>query len=665
MPYWYYQSRPTNYAFHNLTSYITPPPGLPKLLGLGLKFIPTPKWSPTWTQIERPTYERFDRDLRVRAFCIGHMDRPPPIPEELYQPGREAELSQALANRPPEDYNPRMYQTSTWEPPKHLIPKAVPHRLAQFKASLTSKFSRRRRGKTNLLPHQRRALAQLRQQQQLLVVQCDKNLGPAVIERDRYIQYAFEEHLSDTSTYQRIYPEMVEHHQGILTTKLDHWMKTFNKELTKGERKFLKAKQQANEEPFAYFYLTMKVHKTPLSTRPIVSCSGSLLEALGIWVDSKLQIVAQQMPSYIKSSYDLKQQLTQLQLPPNCYLFTADAKSMYTNIPTNFALQTIRRFLRRNSQRFPDLPIEAVTTGLEIIMKYNYFIFGDTTWLQLEGTAMGTPPSSPYATIFYGTLEIKLLKDPRFKQNLLYYRRYIDDCFGIWHITDPNTNRETWAAFKAAMHQTRYELEWEHSPLSKQVNFLDLTINLTSEHRLTTTLFEKASNLHLYIPSHSTHPPGLIRGIVFGNLFRIYTLCTDEADKAAKTRMFFNRLRARGYQPDALIPLFNLAIQRAKAYTGPKPKHQKDNMGFILLHLQYHPKNPPSRELQQAWRDCIAAPPYSQPLSQVNIPRAKTPTKMGLDRMIIAYSRAPNLGNLLSYRKLPSDNGPPASSFAN
>lgn len=674
---WYYFARPTNLAFHDLTSYITPPPGLPKLLGLGHKFIPTPRFSLTWAQIERTTYDRFDRNLRVKAFCIGHMKKPPPIPEELYQPGREADLAQAQANQPKEDYNPKMYDASTWEPPKHLIPKAISHRLKAFKASLQAKFSRRRRARSNLLPHQRRALSWLRQQQSLLVVQCDKNLGPAVIERTEYIRFAFKDHLDDANTYKRIYPDEVNHHQQLLLRTLDDWLKTNDKTLSKGERKFLRARKAANTEPFAYFYLTMKVHKSPLATRPIVSCSGSLLEGLGLWVDDKLQQVAKQMSSYIKSSYELKQQLMQLQLPPNCYLFTADAKSMYTNIPTNFAIQVIRRYLKDNSHKFPDLPIPAVVAGLSIIMKNNYFRFGDTIWKQLKGTAMGTPPAPPYATIFYGALEEKLLPDPRFQPNLIFYRRFIDDVFGIWHIPDPTTNpianSQKWETFKQAMNHPRFQLQWDHTSLSRTVDFLDLTISISPEHRITTTLFEKASNLHLYIPSHSAHPPGLLSGIVFGNLFRIYTLCSDEEDKRAKTRLFFHRLLARGYQADTLQPLFQSAIQRARTYTGPQPKQTQDNMKFMLLHLQYHPKNPPSKELQQAWKDCISNPPYSQPLSSVKIPFTAAPgraptrgghTTMGLDRMIIAYSRAPNLGNLLSYRRLPSDTGPPASSFA-
>ena len=37
--------------------------------------------------------------------------------------------------------------------------------------------------------------------------------------------------------------------------------------------------------------------------------------------------------------------------------------------------------------------------------------------------------------------------------------------------------------------------------------------------------------------------------------------------------------------------------------------------------------------------------------------------RIGLERMIVAYSRTPNLGNLLSYRNLEKIRGRPVSSF--
>ena len=84
-----------------------------------------------------------------------------------------------------------------------------------------------------------------------------------------------------------------------------------------------------------------------LKSRQIVSCPGSLLHGLGVWVDRKLQEVAQKIISYFKITLELKKELLDLTLPQNARLFTADAVSMYTNIPTHTALNLIRKYLNQ------------------------------------------------------------------------------------------------------------------------------------------------------------------------------------------------------------------------------------------------------------------------------------------------------------------------------
>jgi hypothetical protein len=59
---------------------------------------------------------------------------------------------------------------------------------------------------SNLILHQKKALNYLRNQQYFLVVQYDKNLGPAIIGPDEYINLAFRDHLNDTMTYLRQSP---------------------------------------------------------------------------------------------------------------------------------------------------------------------------------------------------------------------------------------------------------------------------------------------------------------------------------------------------------------------------------------------------------------------------------------------------------------------------
>ena len=171
---------------------------------------------------------------------------------------------------------------------------------------------------------------------------------------------------------------------------------------------------------------------------------------------------------------------------------------------------------------------------------------------------MGTPPAPPYATIYYGIHEEKFL--PHQSRWVIYYRRFIDDVIGIWC---PNKNPQLavveWNEFKQKMNSFP-GVTWESSERSKMVDFMDMTITISNSNMIDITLFEKRLNLHLYIPPHSAHPPGLLPGIVHSTLFRIFTLCSCETDTIQRTKGFFKWLIAREYKGNEIRGLFHKAI---------------------------------------------------------------------------------------------------------
>lgn len=286
-----------------------------------------------------------------------------------------------------------MYVASTWVPPrKHAT---LTTRATTFKKAIEQYYPLNRVASTpNLTLSQRQALEHLRKSGDILVVQCDKNLGPAVIKRDHYISFVFRDHLSDEATYRFIDPTEHDRVRTELRQKIGTFRFMYSASLSKDDRKYFERVYKAKtHDSLPVFYVTMKVHKTPLKTRPIVSCSGSLLLPIGLWLDKQLQKIAAVQKSYFKSSFELKDELVDLALPAGCRLHTSDAVSMYTNIPTAEAIAKIETYLNTNRERFRDIPIKATIAALRLVMQNNYFTFGDTMWLQLEGTAMGTPPA--------------------------------------------------------------------------------------------------------------------------------------------------------------------------------------------------------------------------------------------------------------------------------
>jgi hypothetical protein len=201
-------------------------------------------------------------------------------------------------------------------PPAWKIPAVVKHRYPTFARQVKFLF-RKKHDRTNLLPFQRRALASLQRNPDLIVAQCDKNLGPATIDTVDYIKMVYRDHLNDTVTYifspESAVPAAVVHiKRGLII-----WIKDCKEILTKHETGKLRKLAREKEDPFPIFYVILKAHKTPLKTRPINSCNGSLLFGMGIWVDDKLQAIAHAQLSFFKSSAKLKDEYTSATVPPN------------------------------------------------------------------------------------------------------------------------------------------------------------------------------------------------------------------------------------------------------------------------------------------------------------------------------------------------------------
>ena len=115
LPLYDYYSRPSNHAFHDLTSTVKPPPNFCSLLGLGLKFIPTP-YQPTSIKKlneEGSALPNLKRSLQLRYFFL-HSDSQAVNPE----------------------YSPKLNIPSDWDPPLKYFPKVLPNRLKNFEIKL-------------------------------------------------------------------------------------------------------------------------------------------------------------------------------------------------------------------------------------------------------------------------------------------------------------------------------------------------------------------------------------------------------------------------------------------------------------------------------------------------------------------------------------------------
>jgi ribosome-associated translation inhibitor RaiA len=407
---------PSNMAFHDLTPTKCAPRAAKALLGLGSKFIPTPKF--TTASIE-PSTLRFQRDFFLKViFAIDE-------PEE-----------QALAYTEFDKIRSKLYVKSKWEPTELHVPNWACLRLSRF-INRVSRLFKKMKATSNLLPYQERIMESLLNDPNLLFPLADKGLGPCAVSYDQYIEDCLI-HLKNQECYSLISERDAKLAIDLLEDDIEKWLKKYKHQVDGMHAKYiLKHMASVSTSPFGQFYVLYKIHKGMKNgrwpTRPVCSDVSSLTHGLGKWVNEMLTPVQKAQQSYFQDSFELKKMLDGLELPPNARLFTADATSMYTNIKTEPALAELSEYLREKSNEF-SYPCEALIEALDLVFRNNYFKFGDLYCKQISGTAMGTPPAPPYATVTYGRHEDKIL--PRWTIVLMFHVRFIDDVLGIWLLCD-------------------------------------------------------------------------------------------------------------------------------------------------------------------------------------------------------------------------------------
>eukprot|EP00956_Cyclotella_meneghiniana_P012680 scaffold18027_cov38-Cyclotella_meneghiniana.AAC.1 len=358
--------------------------------------------------------DRFVRDLKLRVFFAC---------EDSTDDGQDHKDRSKL------------YLKSKWTPNDSDLPDWVNGRLDRFTTAI-SKIFKRRNVTSNLLPQ---GLGPMR-----------RTNGTIHIE-DALIN------LCNDEVYEQLTEEEAILATDVLRTEIKDWLEEYESVIGENAYKYINNHLRENfDSTYGQFYIMYKIHKGIKDgrwpTRPVCSDVSSLPHGLGKWVTEELIPIQKNQPSYFQDSFELKRILDALELPRNTFPFTSDAESMYTNIKTEPALASLSKYIQEKVRGKNELEKSALIEGLNLVLRNNIFQFGDTYWLQISGTAMGTPPAPPHATIFYALYEKELV--PRWRKHVFFYKRIIDDVIGFWTAhEDPSQNDILWKQFEDDMNK--------------------------------------------------------------------------------------------------------------------------------------------------------------------------------------------------------------------
>ncbi len=243
-------------------------------------------------------------------------------------------------------------------------------------------------------------------------------------------------------------------------------------------------------------------------------------------------LIAATSQSYTKNSYDLKNELKKLNIDKNTMIITADIESLYTNIPQEMgALIVTDTIYETQNKHKPTIKKESFKILLRNLLKNNIFEFINKYYIQKNGTAMGTIMAPTYANIYLKHYEDKWLNTTPLKNNILLFKRYIDDILIIYN----NINKDIDLLIMEIKHKIYGPQKLTIEYNNKQLHFLDIIIHLNNHNNhKPKSLYKKPFQHHQLLHYNSNHPKHIISNVPKQALKRIKDYARNTATKDSK-----------------------------------------------------------------------------------------------------------------------------------
>ena len=267
-------------------------------------------------------------------------------------------------------------------------------------------------------------------------------------------------------------------------------------------------------------YILPKTHKEGNPPRPIVSACDYATSNISEYITQLITPLAKKNPTYLGSTKEFVELIRDLpnftkSRYKNFFLVTADIKSMYTNIPHDQGIDSVIRCIDNNRSTMPTHTPHnrVIRMFLHFILKQNYFQFMDKFYLQVEGVAMGCKLAPALANIFMYDLEKDMLKP--YVDNLLAWRRYIDDIFFIWIKTAKKLQE-----FMDYCNNIHPSIKFTFSHSKTEIDFMDVKVIRDKKGKLNTTVYRKPSKRNTYLHRSSFHPAHIFSNIIYNQARR-------------------------------------------------------------------------------------------------------------------------------------------------
>ena len=260
----------------------------------------------------------------------------------------------------------------------------------------------------------------------------------------------------------------------------------------------------------------------------------------------------------------------------NVNLFTLDVEKLYPSIQPELAMRAIKETLA--ADRSTDRKVKtAIEQFIKLSFENSYVTYQNQCYKSKVGIPTGGSLSRQIADIFlHWILFIKMTPKLTLIQAIRFWKRFIDDCVGIWRGSkrafDNFVNQLNAETMKFGIKFPINEIQF-----GKSVHILELCVYLDEMNRIHYCGYSKPTDAKRYLNPNSFHPRSVFNSIPFSQMLRTLRNNSEVDKRAVELQQCMDHFRNSGYELDKLEELKVKAINHVSANTSHE---EKDTLTF-------------------------------------------------------------------------------------
>ena len=410
---------------------------------------------------------------------------------------------------------------------------------------------------------------------ELFVTKADKG-GATLVLNYNDVEEAIENELHDANKFQEVAINAGKHMSEISKKVVTLVKNMGNQELLTARDKLLicglnennnlKLEPEYRAEP-PYVYPLFKIHKLNQNqidekqippNRLVHASKFGPLYRIEKWSSPYLTKISREVckEEFLLDSEDLRKQIGEVNelnkfKDKNVNLFTLDVEKLYPSINPDLALRAIRQTLEKDTvteKRIKDTLIKFITFGFEEA----YIQHKGKCYKGLKGIPTGGCTSRQIADIF---LHWVLYKQDNIQINnipeLGFWKRFIDDCTGIWL----GTKRQFMNFVKRLNHEAnKFGINFPitEAKFGKSVDFLDETLYLDENNNIQYKSYSKPTDAKRFLNPNSFHPPHVFKSVPISQMIRTINGNSKQETRIDEMKKLKDNMIKSGYKAEAL-----------------------------------------------------------------------------------------------------------------